>query len=631
MLEETKSSSEGTEDSDYSDQEWEEIIKNRQRVSTKPEFQKQQVHRIEQMMLLRRAFPTFLDFAKTAVREAWGWSLEDIQEDIAKFMGHPTVVDERAVLAARSYAKTTLGGLRGVYQYIWVPSSRVIISSAGEQLSGEVSHLVRQLLVNWDILSALKPDPRFGDRIGAGQMDINWLLKGPEKSPSLRAISILGNWPGMRADFLISDDVESPKNSDTPSAREKLLARTAEYSNVCQSMNILWLGTYQSADSIYRDLPNRGVKVRVWPARYPNAASVPHFNGLLAPYLEQKMKDDPTLMTGGGLDGTLGKVTCPNRHSEEMLCKKEARDGYLNLQLHYLLSPCMDDSDKYPLKLENLICTPVHPDKGYAALTWGNDKNNKVSIAGLPINTALYGPLKGSEEMLPYRKKVGAIDPAGGGENGDETVLTIGYECYGQVYIPRILQLPGGYGQMEMDLIVQTILAYGIEVLLIEENMGKGGFTVVLRERLAAYVAKQKKDLRVPMIVNQWEQTNKEKRIIDTLGPIMGTHDLIIDPEVFRQSILQANRYPISKRMDYTLGMQLAKITYKKQSLVHDDIADCLARVVGYLRSLYKNNLTRKESAIDSIDTQLLKTIPTEDTLTDTVEFFSRRMHANSR
>ena len=60
----------------------------------------------------------------------------------------------------------------------------------------------------------------------------------------------------------------------------------------------------------------------------------------------------------------------------------------------------------------------------------------------------------------------------------------------------------------------------------------------------------------------------KEKRIIDTLEPIMNTHRLVVDEDIIKQDF----QLP----PDHQLFRQLTRITRDKGALRHDDQLDAL-------------------------------------------------------
>lgn len=217
--------------------------------------------------LIADEYEEFEDFAEDAM-EFLGFGMTAIQRDIAKFMQNGARL--RMVMAQRGEAKSTLAAIYAVWRIIQHPPTIVLIVSGGEKQASEVATLVIRMITTWDMLDYLRPDKSAGDRSSVEAFDVHWALKGINKSPSVACVGVTANLPGKRADLLISDDVETNKNGLTVTQRELLRHLTKEFSSICISGDILYLGTPQSKDSIYNTLPARGYEVRIWPGRYPS-------------------------------------------------------------------------------------------------------------------------------------------------------------------------------------------------------------------------------------------------------------------------------------------------------------------------------------------------------------------------
>ena len=74
----------------------------------------------------------------------------------------------------------------------------------------------------------------------------------------------------------------------------------------------------------------------------------------------------------------------------------------------------------------------------------------------------------------------------------------------------------------------------------------------------------------------------KERRIIDTLEPILNQHRLIIDRKVIQDDQSSTDKYPTEKALKYQLIYQLSRISRRKNALDHDDRLDVLSMAVGY-------------------------------------------------
>jgi hypothetical protein len=74
----------------------------------------------------------------------------------------------------------------------------------------------------------------------------------------------------------------------------------------------------------------------------------------------------------------------------------------------------------------------------------------------------------------------------------------------------------------------------------------------------------------------------KEKRIIDTLEPVMNQHRLVIDQKALERDYQSVQHYPPESQSRYMLVHQMTRITKEKGALVHDDRLDVLSMAVSY-------------------------------------------------
>lgn len=80
----------------------------------------------------------------------------------------------------------------------------------------------------------------------------------------------------------------------------------------------------------------------------------------------------------------------------------------------------------------------------------------------------------------------------------------------------------------------------------------------------------------------------KEKRIIDTLEPVLNRHRLVFDTDVVKNDVEFAQK---ENAAQYSLLYQLTRITKERGSLRHDDRLDALSMAVAY----WSNNLSKDE------------------------------------
>lgn len=86
-----------------------------------------------------------------------------------------------------------------------------------------------------------------------------------------------------------------------------------------------------------------------------------------------------------------------------------------------------------------------------------------------------------------------------------------------------------------------------------------------------------------PCIVEEVKHSvQKERRIIDTLEPVLNRHKLVVDKKVIEEDYRTAQQYDGENKFAKTLVYQMTRISYEKGSLKHDDRLDALSMAVSY-------------------------------------------------
>ena len=540
-------------------------------------LKEQASYRWQEYEKLGKEYEDFEPFLIDCMEHLMGFVCTDIQIDIGKFLQHgPQYL---MIQAQRSQAKSSIVAIYAVWCLIHDPKYRVLILSAGSDVALEIANWIIQIIMNWEILSCIRPDKTHGDRSSAKAFDIHWQLKGAEKSPSVACIGITANMQGRRADLLIADDIESSKNGLTEVQREALQHLSRDFTSICQHGRIAYLGTPQTTDSVYNNLPERGYTVRIWPGRYPTPEQMDNYGEHLAPLLAQRILDNPRLQSGGGPLQDQGQPTDPVLLPESALSKKELDQGTAYFQLQHMLNTRLMDSDRFPLKSGNLVTMKLNLEKGPGQVNWMPDKSRLLHIQGIPSNIPLYSPFSVSEDLYAYEGRLIYIDPAGGGANGDETVASVTYFLHGYIFLMEQLALPGGFDDSVFVDLSQLALRHDVNKIVVEENYGKGMFSQLWRPVLLnAY--RDQGHSGAPMVEDIWEKGQKEFRILDTLEPVVARHRLIVNEDVWHKDVQQVQRYAVDHRTVYMLCHQLTKISRERHALVHDDRIDSLAGAV---------------------------------------------------
>lgn len=526
--------------------------------------------RQEQVALLRAHYTDFRVFLRDMM-QFLGFSPTWMQYDIGEYLQHGP--SNLMIQAQRGEAKTTITAIFAVWSLIMDTTTRVVIVSAGEKMTKEIATLITKLIMQHPDLEALRPGR--GDRTSVEAFDIHGSLKGVDKSPSVSCLSIGANLPGTRGDLIIADDIESPKNSHTAALRERLGLLSKEFSawTTRDTARIVYLGTPQSTDSIYNSLPGQGFDLRIWPGRYPTAQELPNYGPYLAPSLVTRMEADPSLMTGGHVDGSKGKPTDPELFDEEEQVKKWMVWREAGYQLQYMLNTRLVDALKFPLKSEQLVlCT-------------GNGLGKYPMAVERAFNRALLAVNSGgrtyhmadvhsmSPDLAEFEGVYMHIDPAGGGANADETAYAVTGFLNGKVWLLAVGGVPGGYADSTLQELAAVAARWKPHCVGIEKNYGHGAFAAVFTPVL-------RRALPVCQIEEPYVSGRKELRIIDTLEPVMAAGQLIVTTQAMDEDAETSARYGADQAATYSVLHQLTHITRVPRCLKHDDRVDALEGAV---------------------------------------------------
>ena len=523
--------------------------------------------------LLQEHYEKFEDFLWDVITELLGFTCTDVQEDIAKFLVYGPKY--KMVQAQRGQAKTTITAAYAVWRLIQDPTTRVLILSAGTDMAQEISNWIIQIIMHMPELECMRPDTSAGDRSSVKAFDVHHTLKGPEKSPSVACVGITSNIQGKRADVLIADDIESQKNAQTAVQRERLNHLTKDFTSICSTGDIIYLGTPQNNDSVYNSLPSRGFTVRIWTGRYPTDEELPNYQEFLAPMILERLKADPSLQTGGGPTGDRGQPVDPILLNEETLTAKEIDQGRAYFQLQHMLDTKLMDADRYPLKLKHLVLMHIPSERAPVHVNWSADPDMKVfPPQGFPIQDNYYQASGFGDEYGYFSGTQMYVDPAGGGRNGDETGYAVTRFLAGKIFLVAAGGVPGGYGEAQLKALTDIAVKYKPNMVQIEENFGKGAFKHIWMPVLH----KAMKEIGHQCGIEEvWESGQKELRIIDIMEPIMNSNRLIVDIDLIKRDWDTVQKYAAEHRATYSLFFQIARITRDKGALIHDDRLDAVA------------------------------------------------------
>lgn len=565
--------------------------------------------RFKHAIIMAEHYADFRDFAADGMVYL-GFSLTEVQADISDYMANGPRL--RMVMAQRGEAKSTLAALYAVWRLMQKPSTRVLIVSGGETQASEVATLVVRLITTWDIFEYLRPDRSAGDRTSITDgFDIHYALRGViDKSPSVACVGITAQLQGKRADLLIPDDIETTKNGLTMTQRAQLLLLSKEFTSICSDGHILYLGTPQTKDSIYNTLPGRGFSVRIWPGRFPSSEEIEKYGDRLAPSIAARIRANPFLQTGHGIDGKRGSPTDPERFNDAALVEKELDQGPEGFQLQYMLDTSLADAQRQQLNLSDLVVANFDWQSVPEIIPYRKDP---LLLMELPANfvvsqTKMYYAAQATCGYGELLDKMMFIDPAGGGT--DE----LGFACSGALgpYIHLLTMggMRGGFTDGNIKTVLDTLVEYQIKLVRVESNMGHGLFEINLRGEIEKRAAEcmteapaEARFLRSIIVEGEYSTGQKERRIIDSLVSGMQRHKIVVHQRVFEDDNKWGQQHAVDKRPQYSLWAQMANITTDRGSLAHDDRLECVAGAVRFHKERLiedEDNSAKKRAEEDS-------------------------------
>jgi hypothetical protein len=435
------------------------------------------------------------------------------------------------------------------------------VISASKQRADDFSTFTLRLIEDMPLLQHLKP--RENQRNSKIAFDV-----GPapaSHAPSVTSRGITGQITGARADLIIADDVESLNNSMTQTMRDKLGESIKEFDAVLKpDGRIAYLGTPQTEFSIYASLPERGYDVRVWPARYPDEKVARNLGDSLSPKIAERLSEEDIV----------GKPTDPKRFDDLDLLEREASYGRTGFSLQFMLDTSLSDQGRYPLKLTDFIVMNCNHENAPEKVIWAaSPELIEKDLPNVGFNgDRYYRPMATQGDWIPYTGSVLAIDPAGRG--ADETAYAVVKILNSQLFILEAGGLDGGYDENTLKALSVIAKKQNVNKVIVESNFGDGMFSALLKPVMAKIHPVEIEEVR--------HNIQKERRIIDTIEPVLSSHRLIVDRRLIEEDFASTQHLPPEKALKYQLFYQLSRITRLKGALVHDDRLDVLSMAIGY-------------------------------------------------
>ena len=472
-----------------------------------------------------------------------------IQYDIADYLQSS---DKRLVIEAfRGVGKSWITSAFVCHQLLLNPQRNILVVSASKSRADDFSTFTQRLIAEMPILKHLVPK----DNQRHSKVSFDVAPARASHAPSVKSMGITGQLTGSRADLIIADDVESANNSQTQLMRDRLSETVKEFDAIIKPEvgRIIFLGTPQTEMSLYNSLEERGFKTKIWTALYPNKVQKIGYGHKLAPIIAD-------------INDKEGKPTDSKRFDEVDLLERLSSYGRSGFNLQFMLDTTMSDANRYPLKLNDLIVASGSStwNEAPAKIQWASSPEQMKAIDPELPNVGLKGdyyvaPLFMSKEYTPFEGTIMSIDPSGRGE--DKTAYAVLKMLHGVLYLTAVGSLEGGYSDDTMYRLSNIAKKNDVNYVVIESNFGDGMATALLKPIMAKIHACEVEEVR--------HNIQKEKRIIDTLEPIMNGHRLVVDDTLIKEDFkLEPN---------HQLFRQMTRITRDKGALRHDDQIDAVA------------------------------------------------------
>jgi hypothetical protein len=488
-----------------------------------------------------------------------------VQYDIAQYLQriYHRKGPRRAIIQAfRGVGKTWITVAFVCWALYCNPQLKILVVSASKLHADNFTTFAMRLILELPELQHLKPT----DDQRNSKVSFDVAQAQADHSPSVKSVGITGQLTGSRADIIVVDDVEVPNNSATQVMRDKLAESVKEFDAILKPDGIvIYLGTPQTEMSLYNVLTERGYAIRIWPARYPEPELVSFYGQRLAPKIIKALDENPKLS---------GKPTDPKRFSDFDLLEREASYGRSGFQLQFMLNTRLSDAERYPLKLHDLVVMDCNPEMAPEKVIWCNGVPqiiNELPCVGLG-DDRYYSPMALVGSWVPYTGSVMAIDPAGRGK--DETAYAVVKILNSQLFLLESGGFSGGYSEDTLEKLAQIAKRQQVNRVLIEANFGDGMFEQLLKPFLTRIYPVTTEEVK--------HSIQKEKRIIDTLEPVMNQHRLIVDRKLIERDYKSTQHLPSEQALKYQLFYQMSRITRERGALAQDDRLDALAIAVGY-------------------------------------------------
>jgi hypothetical protein len=305
--------------------------------------------------------------------------------------------------------------------------------------------------------------------------------------------------------------------------------------------------------------------MRFWPARYPNPSDADEwdcYESNLDPLMAAEVEENPFLA---------GDPTDPERFGHDELLRREMSMTRSSVQLQFMLNCRLSTMDRYPIRLGDLIVMDLDGKALPEVISWASGPDQHIQdliCVGLGADRHYNRPML-TQGWIPQSdtwRCVMAIDPSGRGK--DELAWTVIAELNGNFFLLDAGGTTLGYAEEVLKMLATKAERWKVTQVVVESNFGDGLFTALLSPVMNRIYPCGIEEIRVAQ--------QKERRIVDTLAPVVQQHRLVVSSELIRKDYRDAERDPETGHQR-SLLYQMSRITTERGALTFDDRLDALA------------------------------------------------------
>lgn len=179
-----------------------------------------------------------------------------------------------------------------------------------------------------------------------------------------------------------------------------------------------------------------------------------------------------------------------------------------------------------------------------------------------------------------------AIDPSGRGS--DELAWSVIAQLNGNFFLLDCGGTTKGYDEEVLKMLAMVAKRWSVTQIVVESNFGDGMFEALLSPVMNRIHPCGIEEIRVSM--------QKERRIVDTIAPIVQQHRLVVSKELIRRDYRDAER-DVDGGHERSLMFQFSRITIERGALRFDDRIDATSLALKFFTDAAAQDQQKAQAA----------------------------------